>query len=129
MQRKLADLDSMTGILEAVAPEIDERAERESVKQVMLDLELDYPESDRDPRERLPYVRQIIAANRRSSAQVRTAHGPVQVSRIGNGYWVDAKDSMAVRDLFMSKNPSLQLGVSAPPLDATTRTLFAGRGR
>lgn len=140
MTRRIADLDSVVGVLDSVAPPVDERAERETVKNAIQDLELDYgPRRDAElggaggvpvNQGRVQFVQAAVNASRAATAKVPVSYGPqgkavhdtVQVSRIGDGIWVQGSTE-GIKSMIMSRNPLLQLGIAPEPMDAKVRIM------
>lgn len=152
MSRYVPDLDTMGGILEDVAPKIDDKFQREQVKHLTEDL--DYEFGDRTPVtfggddpggesrhpettvSRAEHARQLVAGMQYGRAEVPVVYGEagrvvrdrVTVDRIGTGIWVTG-GAEAIRALFVSRNPRMQIGISPGPVDVTTRVLNTQTGQ
>jgi hypothetical protein len=140
VNRRLPDLDSVTGVLDSVAPPVDERAEREVIKNAVTDLDLDYgPRRDAEligpggnsiTQGRMQYVQALVNQNRTATVNVPVSYGPagkavhdhVRVSRVGDGIWVEGSTE-GIKSMIMARNPLLQLGVAPEPVDAKVRLL------
>jgi hypothetical protein len=140
VSRRLPDLDSVTGVLDDLAPPVDERAEREAIKNTVTDLELDYgprqdvvlggPADRPITQGRMAHVQAMVSQNRSVSVDVPVSYGPsgksvhdtVRVTRAGDGIWVTGSTE-GIKAMIMARNPMLQFGVSVEPLDAKARVL------
>jgi hypothetical protein len=146
MSRYVPDLSTLGGILEDVAPRLDDKLQREQVKNLVEDLDYEFGErmpvtfgGDNPGGEhqspavtvsRTEHVRQRVAGMQYDRAEVPVIYGEpgkvirdrVTVDRIGTGVWVTG-GAEAIRALFVSRNPKMQIGISPGPVDITTRVL------
>lgn len=143
MQRRLPDLDSVTGVFDDVAPEIDERQVREQVKDMTADLDLDY--GTREPATfggtdgrpvtvgRAEHVRLAVLQRQYSRVDVPVTGSPgggrrVTIEQIGPMRMITATSAYDIATLITNRNPQLRVGVSPETTDVTTR-VFAEPGR